>query len=97
MKRTLKCPKCSGQRIWFIDPFRIPGESALGRELAVVPHQGTGSFLAPLAPLGSFELLACASCGYSELYAQDITELREDPAKGIRLVDATELPQGPFR
>lgn len=101
MKRTQLCPKCDGRRIWVIEPFRVPSEAAQGTVLSVVPHQASGGgglfALARLSPVGRFDAYVCATCGYSELYATDFGELREDPANGVRLLDATAAPAGPFR
>jgi predicted nucleic-acid-binding Zn-ribbon protein len=101
MQRTLKCPKCGGAKIWVIERFRVPSETAEGQELAVVPHQqemGRGLFaIARISPRGHFDLYACDGCGYAELYARDLAGLEPDPDRGIRLVDATEPQKGPFR
>jgi predicted nucleic-acid-binding Zn-ribbon protein len=101
MKNHLRCPKCAGKRIWVIEKYRIPGESAEGRELPVVPHQETaraGLFQAlRVAPRGHFDLFVCDGCGYSELWAAGLGDLVEDPARGVRLVDMSDVTQGPFR
>ncbi|MDP3214800.1 MAG: hypothetical protein Q8S73_11895, partial [Deltaproteobacteria bacterium] len=83
VKRTQRCPKCNGQRLWVIDTFRVPGESAAGVVLPVVTHQeqSTGRFsLGRSIPQGSFNLWLCDACGYSELWAEKISGLRHDPA-----------------
>ncbi|MDB4932071.1 MAG: hypothetical protein JWM10_4555 [Myxococcaceae bacterium] len=100
MKRTQRCPKCTGQRLWVIEKFRVPGESAEGVPLPVVPHQerAGGRFtLGRATPQGSFNLWLCAACGYSELWAEDVAGLRHDPAAGVRLVDSGTDAGGPFR
>src|SRR5512139_3338064 len=101
MQRSLKCPKCGGVKIWVIERFRVPSETAEGQELSVVPHQREmtrGMFAIPrISPRGHFDLYACDACGFSELYARDLASLDPDPERGIRLVDATEPQKGPFR
>lgn len=100
MKQSNACPKCRGRRIWIIEQFRLPGESAEGRPLAIVPHQGeqTSVFRAmKVSPQGSFDLHLCDGCGYSELWANGVRGLVENPAKGVRLVDLSEANAGPFR
>ena len=102
MKNTLICPKCAGRRIWVIEKFRLPGESADGRALAVVPHQEAAkrsalSLAMRATPKGAFDMLMCDGCGYSELWARDFKDLVVDDAKGIRLTDNTHLKDGPFR
>lgn len=100
MKQSLKCPKCDGARIWVIERFRIPSETASGQELPLVPHQeGATGFLgfSKLAPHGAFDLWACDACGYTELYARDLSGLKPSEERGVRLIDAAVEPKGPFR
>ncbi|MBL9027173.1 MAG: hypothetical protein JNL21_33570 [Myxococcales bacterium] len=101
MRKTLKCPKCSGVRIWVIERFRVPSDTSEGQELAVVPHQADAErslFSIPRqSPRGHFDLYACDGCGFTELYARDLSTLVADPARGIRLVDTGEPNKGPFR
>jgi predicted nucleic-acid-binding Zn-ribbon protein len=101
VKTTHRCPKCAGKRIWVIEKLRIPGESAEGRPLAVVPHQAEmkGGFFGTLRvnPRGHFDCFICDACGYSELWAGGISDLVEDPANGVRLIDTSDVKQGPFR
>jgi hypothetical protein len=100
MKHSNACPKCRGKRIWIIEKFRLPGESAEGRPLAVVPHQGeTGSMFRALKlnPQGSFDLHLCDGCGFSELWANGVRGLVPDEARGVRLVDLSDANDGPFR
>lgn len=79
----------------------MPSETAQGAVLPVVAHQAPegGGFFAMhrVSPVGRFDAYVCATCGYSELYAHDFEELRENPANGVRLLDGTAAPAGPFR
>ena len=101
MKSTLKCPKCAGKKIWVLEKYRIPGESAAGRELPVLPHQDEGKsrlFQSMRAnPQGHFDLFLCNGCGYSELWAGGFEDLVPSPEHGIRLIDSSEIGAGPFR
>jgi predicted nucleic-acid-binding Zn-ribbon protein len=100
MKKSLRCPKCQGERIWVIERFRVPDETDSGRQLSVVQNQETTKGfmgLPRVTPRGHFDLYACNGCGYSELYAEKLSELTADPKKGVRLIDATAKKQGPFR
>ena len=67
----------------------------------LVPHQeegGGGGFLVrKMNPVGHLDLYVCGGCGYAELYADDFVKLRENPAQGVRLLDASTAPAGPFR
>ena len=101
MKKNQRCPKCDGKRIWVVEAFRIPTETAQGQVLPVVPHQESGAVgflaLARIKPVGQFDVYLCGGCGYSELWASGLDELRADPAKGVRLLDSSTEPAGPFR
>ena len=83
-----------------VEQFRVPSESPQGVALPVVPDQappGARFGLRAARPQGQFDLWLCASCGFSELWASRIGDLVEDPAAGVRLVDTTAEPEGPFR
>jgi len=101
VKRTHICPKCDGRRIWVVESFRIPSETAQGAVLNVVPHQEetSGGFfaIARVKPVGRFDVFVCDGCGFSELYAAGIDDLRADTKTGVRLLEATTAPAGPFR
>jgi hypothetical protein len=101
VKRNQRCTKCDGKRIWVVEAFRVPTETAQGQVLPVVPHQGEsfGGFLAlaRIKPVGHFDLYVCDACGYSELWAAELGGLRPDPDKGVRLLDSATKPEGPFR
>ena len=106
MKNLLRCPKCAGKRIWVIEKYRIPGESAEGRVLSLVVHQTKpeetrflGDLLGSLQarPQGHLDLFVCDGCGYAELWAGGVRDLVADPARGIRLIDTSDVGAGPFR
>ena len=103
MKKLHACPKCTGRKIWVIEPFRIPDESRDGRALPLVPHQAdeeqAGGFfrVARMNPKGEVDLLVCDACGYSELWARGTRDLVEDPVAGVRLLDSSAIKAGPFR
>lgn len=83
-----------------VERFRVPGEYVGGAVMAVVQtQQETGGFLAmgKLGPQGAFDLWVCEACGFSELWARDLSKLREDPSNGVRRIDTTPPEGGPFR
>jgi predicted nucleic-acid-binding Zn-ribbon protein len=101
MKTHHRCPKCAGKRIWVIEKYRVPGESAEGRELPVVPHQPEANesrlgFMR-IKPKGHFDLFLCDGCGYSELWANGFQGLVESEERGVRLLDTTDPSGTPFR
>ncbi len=100
MKRSQQCPKCDGKRLWVVEKFRIPSETAAGTELPLVTYQrpGTGLFVISRSePKGRIDLWLCDGCGYTELWAAGLEGLRPDPDAGVRLSDATVEAAGPFR
>jgi len=101
MKRSHQCPKCDGQRLWVIERYRLPSETAEGQEMPVVPHQADvkpGLFGMPrVSPRGHFDVYVCDGCGYTELYGGGLDALVPDPTRGIRLIDASVPKKGPFR
>ncbi len=99
MKRSQRCPKCQGQRLWVVERFRVPGEVAPGTPLPVATYVEKGGLftIAGAQPKGRIDLWVCDACGYAELWAAELAGLREDPVAGVRLLDATPDPAGPFR
>lgn len=99
MKRTQQCPKCQGRKLWVVETFKVPSEMANGEALPVAMQAEEGGFFAmgKIVPQGSFELWVCAGCGFSELWARDLGALRDDPSRGVRLVDTTVSSERPFR
>lgn len=83
-----------------VEKFRVPAEAAEGVPLAVVPHQSQGASrfaIGRVNPQGTFNLWLCEACGYSELWAENLSGLRHDPISGVRLVDSSTDAGGPFR
>lgn len=101
MKKLHACPKCTGRKIWVIEPLRLADETKDGRAMTLVPHQpeATGGFfrVARMNPKGEVDLYVCDGCGFSELWARGVSELVEDPATGVRLLDSSANKAGPFR
>lgn len=101
MKNLLRCPKCAGKRIWVVEKYRVPGESADGRELPVLPHQPDAKesrlSFGRISPKGHFDLFLCDGCGYSELWADGFRGLVPDEKRGVRLIDTSDIGDGPFR
>ena len=101
MKKLHACPKCSGRKIWILEPFRLADETREGRPMNLVPHQpeAAGGFfrVARMSPRGELDLFVCDACGYSELWARGMRGLVEDPAQGVRILDSSGTKAGPFR
>lgn len=100
VKRTQQCPKCEGRKFWIVERYRIPGEYEGGAQLPVVANQQEpGGFLSMgrTSPQGRFDLWVCEACGYTELWARELSGIREDLAAGVRHLDAKAEPAGPFR
>ena len=99
MQATNTCPKCHGRRIWRIEAFQYEGAEhathtlrvLYGRALPIPPGQPR-KFMqgeAEGVTMGTFDLFLCDQCGYSELYARNVTALRHAPQHGVHLLDAT--------
>ncbi len=100
MKRTQRCPKCDGHRLWVIEPLHVPAEVAGGHAMPVVVHQSAPEgprLFERENPQGRLDLWVCAGCGFAELWARDFDGLRADPARGVHLVDGAAVERGPFR
>lgn len=102
MKKLHACPKCTGRKIWIMEPLRLADETKDGRPMSLVPHQpdpSDGGFfrVSRMNPKGEVDLYVCDGCGYSELWARGVHDLVEDPAQGIRLLDSSATKAGPFR
>jgi hypothetical protein len=96
IKSKLTCPNCEGRR--FIHCERAVergGENAGG----VAPAVGfvSKSWVRQFDLFGAFEQLICTGCGYTERYAFGLNGLQPDEKSGIRIIDATSKPGGPFR
>ena len=68
----------------------------------VVPPEKPGFWaIEECVEAGRFELRVCAKCGYTEWYAKNANEmlavLAQVAGLGVRLIDAENLQQGPFR
>lgn len=87
--------------LWVVERYRIPGEYAGGVELPVVAHQQEvgGGFLSMgrTTAQGHFDLWVCEGCGYTELWARDLRNLRDAPEHGVRRIDNSTEGGGPFR
>jgi predicted nucleic-acid-binding Zn-ribbon protein len=95
MRKTHRCPKCQGRKLWHIEQMsERNGHNQLG-PIAVAFHQswlGLGA-----QQQGSFETYICKACGFTEWYAQGFEELREDPERGVRSIGDGDDDQGPYR
>jgi predicted nucleic-acid-binding Zn-ribbon protein len=108
MKRSLQCPKCAGRRLWVVEQVQqvdASGEYAdrvISTPLGLTAARlGEGGSSLRMSTVGRFEAWTCHGCGYTELYARDFAQalahLAANPANGVRFVDGSAPPQGPFR
>ena len=89
MKRSHRCPKCEGTRLWRIENFRHQTDVVAGSELVVAildrDRVWTGATVR-----GTFDMYLCATCGYSELWANGLDELYAKPEEGVHLLEGDE-------
>src|SRR5688572_19899609 len=96
MKHSLRCPKCGGTRLWHIEKFRQQSDLQGGTEMCVaITDRMSISYGHTVT--GAFDLFACAICGYSELWARDIQNLKPAPEEGVHLIDAGPTMGSPYR
>ncbi len=86
MRRSGKCPKCGGKRLWVVDPIAQPdGDSSnqvhamrvATRRLALAGGALTFGQTWERAAVGFFVAYVCEGCGFSEMYARDIEDLAD--------------------
>ena len=101
MKKSERCIKCNNRKLWIIDEVKQPDVDSSNRawSMAVTSHQFApgkrprGS--AERISAGSFQVIICAACGYTEWYANDFERLGEIP--GARLIGDDRDDAGPYR
>jgi predicted nucleic-acid-binding Zn-ribbon protein len=109
VKNSGQCIKCKGQALWIVDEVQQP-DPASGNLVykMVVTSQEVKSekganatwWNAPLGATtrisaGSFQVIVCATCGYTEWYAYNLENLKNMP--GARLVGPASGDTGPYR
>lgn len=91
MKESQVCPKCRSSKLWRIEQFAAeesggppaPLRAAVRRADPQVP----GFFGKPGTYTAGFvDAYICAGCGYTELWAQDLDELVDNPEAGVHLL-----------
>jgi predicted nucleic-acid-binding Zn-ribbon protein len=99
MRNSGECVKCKGQHLWFVDKVHQPDCDGQTRAhpLLVTCHEVPGDAWNNYhrIPVGSFQVVICATCGYTEWYAYDIERLKDIP--GARLVGPNAPNGGPYR
>jgi hypothetical protein len=99
MKNSGECIKCKGRRLWIVDQVMQPDfeHNNCSWKMAVTSHdfRGPGHRESRVAP-GSFQIIVCAGCGYTEWYAHGFERLKDIP--GARLIgDDSNDDAGPYR
>lgn len=102
MKRSGQCIKCNHTRLWIVDEVKQPDVDSSNRawSMAVTSHEvdfrkrPRGSNENRISA-GSFQVIVCAGCGYTEWYASDFDRLKDIP--GARLVGDDKSDAGPYR
>jgi len=94
MRSTMTCPKCNARKIWRIEKFQTESDSTNGWTLHVVYQRALGG---DKENIGQFDCYICATCGYSEFYAQNLHGLVHAPHAGVTFWDGDKLHQGPTR
>jgi hypothetical protein len=99
MKTSMQCLKCKHRRLWIIDEVKQPDINSGNRAwtMAVTCKEAkAGLFKGEnRVSAGSFQVVICEACGYTEWYARDLERLQDIP--GARLVGAGTSDPGPYR
>ena len=104
MKKSCRCVKCNCDRLWIVDKVnQLETYTQTGTVPMVVLAQEIIENKAGPRPrtivsrvaAGSFEVIICAACGYTEWYAYDLEGLAKIP--GARLVGPNTENGGPYR
>jgi len=100
MKNSGKCIKCNNKRLWIVDEVKQPDfeRDNCTWKMTVTSHSfrgADGSFGARRISPGSFQVIVCAECGYTEWYAYNFDGLKDVP--GARLVGDDNSDCGPYR
>jgi hypothetical protein len=80
LKRDHICPQCEHRKRWQIEHIGVWPNQPLP-----VAHERR--FAGAFRGEGRFEALICAQCGFTELYAQGLEELKPDPSMGVYFID----------
>ena len=99
MRNSGVCVKCKGQHLWIVDQVHQPdcdGQARANRMVVTcyefpeeVRHENER------IPVGSFQVVICAACGYTEWYAYNLERLKDIP--GARFVGPNAANSGPYR
>ena len=107
MRNSGQCVKCKGQSLWVVDKVHhaVPEYLDSVVQMVVTSYAINGAVrtgeLAAFRPnefridAGSFQVIICAACGYTEWYAYDIERLKDIP--GVRRVGPNAENGGPYR
>jgi predicted nucleic-acid-binding Zn-ribbon protein len=95
MRKTLRCPKCSGQKILAVDAVQDKNPIDGGGVLAVgakAPWTVMGNW----KNVGAFSCCVCAACGFVEWYIDEVASLPID-GKVVRVLSDNESDSTPYR
>jgi predicted nucleic-acid-binding Zn-ribbon protein len=89
VKTSYECPKCSCRKIWRIEQIneRPDGTTTMHPTPLALAQEGT--MWRGYHSVGHFEVFLCSACGFTEWYADGLSELKPDPKHGIHLIDMT--------
>ena len=95
MKHTRQCTKCQSRQLWAIKPLRSVHEYAPGTlplHLDYEQQIGTNFLNRQKVRVGTLDAWICAKCGYTELWAEGLAELKHAPERGITFIDGDSKP-----
>ena len=95
MRESLCCSKCKSKKLWRIEKFRqFFQDSPGGLPLPIAISYRDRGFFRSVTATRTFDMFMCARCGFSELWANEIGELRSNPEEGVHFIDGggTDAP-----
>lgn len=94
MRKTLRCPKCEGEKILAVDAITDKSQLEKGAVLAIDADRPWTIF-GSWKNTGQFSCCVCAACGYAEWYVRDAANLPVDGERIRVLSEPEERP--PYR
>jgi predicted nucleic-acid-binding Zn-ribbon protein len=78
MRTPLTCPKCAYRKFWILDQMSLLPrvQLAISETLAAKLGRPDRRFVRPYK-IDGFEAMVCARCGYTEIYAADLTRVAQ--------------------
>ncbi len=85
MRKSLRCPKCQGQKILAVDAIQDKAPANIGNTSLSIDSKAPWTTLGSFKNMGQFTCCICATCEYVEWYVAGAASLPID-GKTVRLL-----------